>query len=58
MASTAFHLTFTYTMIGDHSLLVHFFGCKVDHWMLLDLAEISSETGKSSTEIIEQLKGE
>ena len=56
MVSADFEIRVTYHGIGYHHLLVHFCGCKVDHWMLLDLAEISSRTGKSYDEIIQKLR--
>ncbi len=55
MASTNFTLKITYTGIGDHHILVHLFGCKVNQWMLLDLAEISSQTGQTYEQIIQRL---
>ncbi len=55
MASTEFQLKLTYQNIGAHHLLVHLFGCKVNEWMLLDLAGISRKTGKTYAEIIQGL---
>jgi len=55
MASTNFTIKVRYEAIGDHHILVHLHGCKVNHWMLLDLADISSRTGKTYEQIIHNL---
>jgi len=54
MASAEFQLYITYHVIGEHHLLIHLFGCKVDDWMLLDLAEISNKTGQTYDEIMQR----
>lgn len=53
MKAADLKLTVTYDLIADRFLLVHF----SKSWMLLDLAEISSQTGKSYAEIIQKLCG-
>ena len=55
MASTNFTIKVRYEGIGDHHILVHFWGCKVNDWMLLDLADISSKTGQTYEQIVQKL---
>jgi hypothetical protein len=57
MAGVQFLATATYTLIGDTHVLIHGYSTGIlNLWMLVDLEELSKESGRSVKQLLAQLR--